>query len=302
LGLGLFGLSSLIIAIAATRKKQLEEVYGLAVLSVVCFFTLSSGMHERYMFLTVPFAALWVCKSRRHLWWYPVLTTLVFINMNFVYPLSGSNGTWNIISICVLLVLLVMLAQVIFNRSFAVPNCIAGIAERSLLSPYLLLLMLWITFMSNEFRLEIKHYQPVVFGKSNTIYISSLSPELHQQDWGELKMDSNLIGGPLCIRKQCYKHGIASHARSVIVYNIPNEARRFLAIAGLDDDSQNGEVEFIAEVDGLEAWRSGKVTWGMDKIMVDIPLENAKKLTLRVEPLGEIHYDHADWADARFER
>jgi Gpi18-like mannosyltransferase len=302
LGLGLFGLLSLIIAIAATRKKQLEDVYGLAVLSVVSFFAVSSGMHERYMFLAIPFAALWVCKSRQHLWWYPILTTLVFINMNFVYPLAGSSGTWNLISACVLLVLIFMLAQVIFNRSFAVPNWIAGIAERSPLSPYLLVFTLWMAFMSNEFRLEIKQYLPAEFGKANEIYASSLSPELQQQDYGKLKMDSNVDGGPLCLREHCYKRGLGTHARSIIVYNIPAEARKFIAVAGLDDESQNGEVEFIAEIDGHEAWRSGKVTWDREPIMVDIPLVNAKKLMLRVEPLGEIHSDHADWADARFMR
>ncbi|NOT12148.1 MAG: hypothetical protein HOP23_10010 [Methylococcaceae bacterium] len=303
LGLALFGLLSLIIAIAATRKKQLEEVYGLAVLTVVCFFAVSSGMHERYMFLAIPFAALWVCKSKRHLWWYPVLTTIVYINMNFVYPLSGNNGAWNLISICVLLVLIVMLAQVIFNQSITASNWLAGIAERSPLSPYLFSLILWTTFMSNEIRLEIKQYLPVVFGNANTIYISSLSPELHQQDWGELKVDSNLIGGPLCLREQCYQRGLATHARSIIIYNIPNEARRFLAVAGLDDESQNGEVEFMVEIDGNEVWRSGKVTRDMDRIMLDIPLLlNAKRLMLRVEPLGVIHSDHADWADARFDR
>jgi Gpi18-like mannosyltransferase len=302
LGLSLFGLLSLIIAIAATRKKQLEDIYGLAVLSVVSFFAVSSGMHERYMFLAIPFAALWVCKSRRHLWWYPILTTLVFINMNFVYPLTGNNGAWNLISVCVILVLIFMLAQVIFNRSFSGSNWIAGIAERSPLSPYLLVFTLWIAFMSNEFRLEIKQYLPAEFGKANEIYVSTLSPEIQQQDWGELKIDSTVTGGPLCLRKKCYKRGLGTHARSIIVYNIPVEARRFLAVAGLDDESQNGEVEFIAEIDGHEAWRSGKVTWDMKPIMVDIPLVNAKKLMLRVEPLGEIHSDHADWADARFER
>lgn len=302
LGLGLFGLSSLIIAIAATKKKQLKDVFGLAVLSMVSFFAVSSGMHERYMFLAIPFAALWGCRARQYLLWYPVLTALVYINSNFVYPLTADNGTWNLISICVVLVFLVMLAQVVFNRSIAGPNWMAGIAARSPLSPYLLVVTLWVAFMVNEFGLEIKQSLPTDFGMANEIYLSSLRPEAQQQDFGELKLGNNVDGGPLCLREHCYTQGLGTHARSVIAYSIPNEARRFLAVAGLDDESQNGEVEFIVEIDGHEAWRSGKVTRDMAPIMVDIPLVNAKKLMLRVEPLGEINSDHANWADARFER
>jgi Gpi18-like mannosyltransferase len=302
MGLGLFGLLSLIIAIVATRKKRLEDVYGLAVLSVVSFFAVSSGMHERYMFLAIPFAALWGCQARQYLTWYPVLTTLVYVNMNFVYPLTASHGTWNLISVCVVLALIVMLAQVVFKRSFIGLNWFVGIAERSPLSPYLFLVMLWAAFVGNEFRLEIKQYQPVAFGEENTIYVSSLKPEIQHQDWGELKIDSNLNGGSLCIQGQCFERGLATHARSNIVYNVPIYARKFLSVVGLDDESQSGEVEFIIEIDRHEVWRSGKVTRSMNQIMVDINLINAKKLMLRVEPLGEIHGDHADWADARFEK
>jgi len=302
LGLGLFGLLSLIIAIAATLKKHRADIYGLAVLSVVSFFTVSSGMHERYMFLALPFAALWACSSRPHLLWYPVLTTLVFINMNFVYSLAGTQRTWNLLSLCVILVLIVMLAQVIFDRSFINSKWLVSFAERSPWSPYLLSLSFWAIFMSYEFQLEIQKNQPVAFGNENTIYVSTLSPLTHQQDWGELKIDSNLDGEPLCLRGQCYQHGLATHARSIIVYNIPSEAKRFQAVAGLDDDSQNGEIEFIVELDGNAAWRSGKVTWSMNRIKIDIPLLNAKKLILRVEPLGAIQSDHVYWADSRFSR
>ncbi|NOU22451.1 MAG: hypothetical protein HOO93_11830 [Methyloglobulus sp.] len=178
----------------------------------------------------------------------------------------------------------------------------AGIAERSPLSPYLLVFTLWVVFIVNEFRLEIKQSLPAEFGMANEIYLSSLRPEAQQQDFGELKLGNNVDGGPLCLREHCYTQGLGTHARSVIAYNIPNEASRFLAVAGLDDESQNGEVEFIVEIDGHEVWRSGKVTRNMDRIMVDIPLVNAKKLMLRVDPLGVTYYDHADWAEARFER
>lgn len=302
LGLILFGLLSLSIAIVATRKKQLEDIYGLAVLSVVCFFTVSSGMHERYMFLAIPFAVLWGCRAKQYLLWYPVLTTLVFINMNFVYSLAANSGTWNMISICVILVFLALLAQVLFNCSFKSSNKFVNIAERSPLSPYLLMITLWVVFMSNEFRLEIKKSLPIGFGNASELYLSALSPELQQQDYGKLKMDSNVDGGPLCLREHCYKHGLGTHANSTLVYAIPADAKKFLAVAGLDDNSHSGEVEFIAEIDGYEAWRSGKFTWGMEPIIVDIPLINSKKIVLRVDALGEINSDHADWADARFAR
>ena len=166
IGFGSFGLLSALIALVAMQKKQLEEVFGLAVLSVVSFFAVSSGMHDRYMFLAVPFAVLWGCKARQYLFWYPVLTALVYINMNLVVPLAG-RGAWNFISLCVVLALIIMVLQVGFNVSFARFKWVLGIAECSPLSPYVLLIFMWVAFMANEYQLGINHSQAVVTGRCN---------------------------------------------------------------------------------------------------------------------------------------
>jgi len=301
IGLVLFGLLSLIIAFIAIRKKALQDIYGLAVLSVVSFFAVSSGMHERYMFLALPFAALWGCLARGYQFWYPLLTALVYINMNFVLPLSG-HAAWNLISICVMLTLIVLLTQTVFAQSLPDAKWIVNLAGSAALSPYLFLLALWLALVGNEIRADLKQNQAIEFGSSSVIFLSDLKPEIQQQDWGELTVNRNLNGHPICLGDRCYQQGLATHARSFISYKVPAEAKKFRAIVGLDAESPSGQVEFIVELNNKISWRSGPITGYQEPIQLTIDLANAKRIKLRVEALETIDYDHADWADARFER
>lgn len=302
-GLCLFALLSLFVAYLASRKKQLSEVYGLAVLSMAGFFALSSGMHERYMFLALPFAALWACHSSQYRYWYPILTALVYINMNFVLQLNG-QAAWLLVSICVLASFSILLLQLGFDVKFNTPRLMAATINRWPSTPYFFILFLWTLFIGNAIRLDINFLKPVEFlsPAQNVLYLSAIEPNISRQDYGELKKDSNLSGGPLCMHEKCYAHGLATHANAYISYTIPDGAKRFSTIVGIDDDSKYGQLEFIVELDDEEVWRSSSTSYDDGALPVSIPLDSARKISLIVDSLGEIHSDHADWAEARFER
>ncbi len=53
--------------------------------------------------------------------------------------------------------------------------------------------------------------------------------------WGEARVNQNCEGGPLKINGQEVAYGIGTHANSVIHFELPAGAERFLATAGLDD-------------------------------------------------------------------
>lgn len=302
-GLCFFALLSLFVTYLATRKNQIAEVYSLAVLSMVGFFALSSGMHERYMFLALPFAALWACHANRYQYWYPILTALVYINMNFVLQLNG-NGAWLLISTCVVVSFAILLAQLGFGLRLNTPTWITVTINHWSFTPYFFTVLLWSLFIGNAIRLDLNYLKPVEFPSAsvNILYLSSLTPNISRQDYGKLKNDTNLDDGPMCLHEKCYSHGLATHANSFISYTIPTDAKRFSAVVGIDDDSKYGQLEFIIEVDDIEVWRSSSITYDSGQLPVTIPLENAKKINLLVDSLGEINSDHADWADARFER
>lgn len=67
--------------------------------------------------------------------------------------------------------------------------------------------------------------------------------------WGEIHINSNINGGRLSINGTPYDKGIATHANSAIVYQLPSAAIRFEATAGIDNTGSNqgskSSVEFL---------------------------------------------------------
>jgi alpha-galactosidase len=107
-----------------------------------------------------------------------------------------------------------------------------------------------------------------------------------------------------------YASGIGVHAESVLVYEVRPEYRRFVAVAGIDDEKKDSVASMvfkvITEVGGLkkEIAASPKLLaqrqparWYFD---VAIP-DQCTRLRLVVEDAGAgINSDHADWVDAGF--
>lgn len=109
-------------------------------------------------------------------------------------------------------------------------------------------------------------------------------------------------GGPLTLAGKVYEKGIGTHADSDIEVYLGGQCSKFTADAGIDDEIDGyGEVAFSVEADGKVLWTSPKVTGASAAVPVDVPLDGARHVRLKVtDTNGSKTGDHGDWGAARF--
>ena len=122
------------------------------------------------------------------------------------------------------------------------------------------------------------------------------------QGWGTPQADKSVEGHALTLNGQTFTHGFGTHAPGMLIVNLNGGTRRFTATVGIDDETAGrGSAEFEVLGDGHRMlWRSGVLRSKQTKA-VDVDLTAVKQIILRVTDGGDgSDYDHADWADARF--
>jgi len=137
-----------------------------------------------------------------------------------------------------------------------------------------------------------------------TIWLSSLDLSVMTSGWGVPVADQSVQKKPLAIGGQRFARGVGTHAPSRMYVELGRAAKRFKAAVGVDDEvkGQPGSVEFRIYGDGKLLWRSGVMRSGEPAKPVDLDVSGVGTLMLVVAPGDDgIHFDHADWADARFE-
>ena len=135
-------------------------------------------------------------------------------------------------------------------------------------------------------------------------YLSDLDPMDVIHEFGELRADRTIDGGPLRINQERYEKGLGTHANSEIVYEVPQGFDYFVSDIGLDDEMDGadaGSIVFKVILDDKLKYKSPVLTKHNDHLRVVVPVKGAKKLRLIVADAGDgIGCDHADWAGARF--
>jgi hypothetical protein len=112
--------------------------------------------------------------------------------------------------------------------------------------------------------------------------------------------DRNAMNQPLRLRGAIRETGLGTHAPSELVFDVPEGAKRFLAVVGLDEEyGRGGDCVIVVQVDDREALRRRML--GKDAALaVDIEIRDGRKLTLRTEPGENLDIgDHVNWYDAR---
>jgi hypothetical protein len=143
------------------------------------------------------------------------------------------------------------------------------------------------------------------------VHLTDLKPSKLSTGHGKPGTDRSCDGNPLTIAGRKYARGLGLHAPALARYTLKPTYRRFVAVAGLDDEEKpdkGGSVIFgvrITKEDGTtdEAARSPALAWdGLTHWHFDIPIPSAaKRIDLVVEDAGDgIRCDHADWANAGF--
>ena len=137
-----------------------------------------------------------------------------------------------------------------------------------------------------------------------TVWLSDLDIGLMSQDWGNPGKNESVDGHPLNIGSHTFEHGLGTHAQSVLRINLKGAAQNFWASVGVDTEvgSGKGSVEFSIVGNGKTLWQSGVMKEGDAAKDCLVSLVGVTNLILKVGDAGDgISYDHADWADAKFE-
>lgn len=124
--------------------------------------------------------------------------------------------------------------------------------------------------------------------------------------------DRSNLGKPLKVNRKTYQHGLGMHAPSEVVYEIKPEYRRFVALAGMDEnlvDVSHGSnlakypsVVFKVFIDGQEAAASPVMRVQFPAWRFDLPIPaGSRHISLIAMDAGDgSREDLANWADAGF--
>lgn len=139
---------------------------------------------------------------------------------------------------------------------------------------------------------------------AETVWLSSLDLSKMSSGWGKPLKDKAVQGRPMSIGGQKFKCGVGTHASSRMYLDLGGGCDAMKASVGVDDEvgGNVGSVEFRVYGDGKLLWQSGVLKAGQGAKTLDVKLRGVDTLLLLVDPAGDgINFDHADWAEARFE-
>jgi alpha-galactosidase len=139
---------------------------------------------------------------------------------------------------------------------------------------------------------------------AGTVWLDDLDVGLTSQDWGNPQKNHSVENHALTIGGQTFTRGLGTHAASVLFINLKSAARTFSASVGVDGEVSNSaaSIEFMVVGDGKILWQSGVMKSRDAAKTVSVNLTGVKTLMLKVGDADDGNsYDHADWADAKFE-
>jgi len=137
---------------------------------------------------------------------------------------------------------------------------------------------------------------------AETVPLSAMDLSKMTAGWGEPQVDRNCTGKPMSIAGRRFDRGVGTHAESIMHVRLDGKTERFSAWVGIDDSAGGkGSVRFQVFADGKKRFDSGAMTGREGPKKVDVDLKGAKHVVLLVSSGGDdIHFDHADWAEAEF--
>jgi len=141
--------------------------------------------------------------------------------------------------------------------------------------------------------------------RAETVWLDDLNLASATQGFGDPHKNQSVEGHPLTIGGKTFTRGFGTHAESRLRVDLGGGAQSFSASVGVDDEVNGNaasSVEFIVTGDGKTLWKSGVLRAGQPAVACTVDLTGVKSLLLEVSDAGDgINFDHADWADAKFE-
>ena len=140
---------------------------------------------------------------------------------------------------------------------------------------------------------------------AETVWLDDLNLDVAMQGWGDPHKNQSVEGHTLTIGGKQFARGFGTHAEGELRVNLAGGSQKFSASVGVDDEVNGNvasSVEFIVSGDGKVLWKSGVMRAGDAARDCEVDLAGVKSLVLEVSDAGDgANWDHADWADAKFE-
>jgi alpha-galactosidase len=153
--------------------------------------------------------------------------------------------------------------------------------------------------------LVVFFFSAITRGFATAVWLDQLDLSKTAQDWGDPHQNTSVTGQGLSIGGQKFSHGLGTHANSTLIVDLKGGAKTFSGSVGVDNDingAASGGIEFFLYGDGKLLWRSGVMRAGGAAKNFELNLEGVRTLILKVGAASaDISYDHADWANAKFE-
>lgn len=140
--------------------------------------------------------------------------------------------------------------------------------------------------------------------QAQTVWLDELDLSAATQGYGIPMKNKSIDGKRISIAGKTFERGFGTHSVSSLLILLDGKAVSFTAQVGVDDEikGQRPAVEFVLNADGKNIWSSGVMHLGDAAKPCSVTLTGVQKLELVVNDGGNgNYYDHADWADAKFE-
>lgn len=134
------------------------------------------------------------------------------------------------------------------------------------------------------------------------IALHELNLKLMTSGYGQVRANRSCDGHPITLCGKQYQ-GVGTHAESKMIIALQGRARRFRALAGVDDEATSrGSVQFKITGDGKVLFLSPLMRKGNLPAKINLSLKGIDTLVLEALPGSDgNNNDHADWAEAWFE-
>jgi len=277
------------------NQHLLAHALFAAMICAVGFFALLPAMHERYMFPAVVMALAYAAMAQQKLI-YPIMISLLCgLNMLIILEINGSD-IWHGLSWLVVAVLVLGLAELIIgNRLFTGLKFMAhNVTKIPLLALWFFIIAT--TGMTTYFNERYQIHQVQL--NANQQFLTDLPLVYAKQDHGTMALHRSFDGNHLSLANRRYAQGIGTHASSDIQYQLPEGASEFTFLAGLDDEVGTADVQFSVWGDGKLLWESEPYLGHERDLHVHtVDVRGVQKLNLKIAPLKEDKWDHADWVN-----
>ena len=137
-----------------------------------------------------------------------------------------------------------------------------------------------------------------------TVRLGELDLTKMTAGWGRPVVDKSVQNNTLTIGGRKFDWGVGTHAASMMYIDLAGGSKSFSASVGVDDEvGENiGSIEFRIYGDRKLLWTSGVVRAGQPAKQVNVGLTGVKMMMLVVTGAADgVSYDHADWAEAKFD-